>query len=115
MCGIAGVIGNKVEKKSVEWMIRALARRGPDESGLWEEPTGGVVLGHTRLSIIDLSPAGHQPMSDRDGRFWITFNGEIYNYREIAAELESKGVKFASHSDTEVILAAMNAWGLQCL
>ena len=115
MCGIAGVIGNKVEKKSVERMISALAHRGPDGSGLWEEPNGGVILGHTRLSIIDLSPAGYQPMTHYDRRFWITFNGEIYNYREIAVDLERNGVSFDSRSDTEVILAALNAWGIKCL
>src|SRR5574341_199219 len=107
-------ICNKAEKKSVERMIEALSHRGPDESGLWEEPTGGAVLGHTRLSIIDLSSAGHQPMTHGNGRYWITFNGEIYNYQELYKELENDGAKFASHSDTEVILAAFAKWGTKC-
>ncbi len=114
MCGIAGVIGNKAETKPVERMIRALSHRGPDESGLWEDSTGGAILGHTRLSIIDLSSAGHQPMTHGNGRYWITFNGEIYNYQDLHKELENDGVKFASHSDTEVILAAFAMWGTKC-
>ena len=82
-----------------------LRQRGPDDQGLWIAPSGRAGLVHTRLSILDLSPAGHQPMRSRDGRYTITFNGEIYNFRELRAEIERDGISFHSNSDTEVLLA----------
>jgi asparagine synthase (glutamine-hydrolysing) len=92
-----------------------MAHRGPDDAGVWWSADGRVGLGHRRLSIIDLSPAGHQPMQDVTGSLTIVFNGEIYNYRDLQQELISKGHTFRSHSDTEVILAAYLEWGLDCL
>ena len=91
-------------------MLRALEHRGPDDEGLWHNANGTTRLAHARLSILDLSPAGHQPMHSADGRFTIVFNGEIYNHAEVRVELEKKGVLFRTHSDTEVILAAYERW-----
>ena len=94
MCGIAGVwrVGGATEASllaSVRAMTDAIAHRGPDGEGQWTDADAGIALGHRRLSIIDLSPTGHQPMLSADGRFVITYNGEIYNYREIAAVLRA--------------------------
>jgi asparagine synthase (glutamine-hydrolysing) len=94
-------------------MIGTLHHRGPDDEGVWHD--GGCGLAHARLSIIDLSSAGHQPMSTADGRVWITFNGEIYNFMELRAELESKGYVFHSRTDTEVILYGYLAWGVEVI
>jgi len=96
-------------------MTGALAHRGPDDRGYWYQGDVGLALGHRRLSIVDLSPAGHQPMGSASGRYWITLNGEIYNYASLRAELESQGAAPAwrGHSDTEVLLAAIEAWGLR--
>jgi len=111
MCGIFGFVGF-IEPGVAEQCLRRLAHRGPDGESLWEEP--GVVLGHRRLAILDPSPAGRQPMSYADGRYWITYNGEIYNFVELRRELTSAGHRFASDSDTEVILAAFVQWGESC-
>jgi len=116
MCGIAGIVnieGGGIKKDMLESMTRVLRHRGPDDAGLYLDRNVG--LGHRRLSIIDLSPAGHQPMSYADGRYWISYNGEVYNYRDLRAELEGKGYKFRSQTDTEVILAAYAEWGEKCL
>lgn len=94
-------------------MTDAIAHRGPDGEGCWTE--GSVGLGHRRLAIIDLSPSGHQPMRSGDGRYSLTYNGELYNYRELRAELEGKGYRFSSTSDTEVLLYALAAWGKAAL
>lgn len=94
-------------------MTDAIAHRGPDGEGCWTE--GSVGLGHRRLAIIDLSPSGHQPMRSGDGRYSLTYNGELYNYRELRAELEGKGYRFTSTSDTEVLLYALAAWGKAAL
>jgi asparagine synthase (glutamine-hydrolysing) len=121
MCGIAGLVRLNQEHQaaSLEPMARAmadtLAHRGPDDAGVWESPDHTVALSHRRLSIIDLSPLGRNPMSWDGGRLWITFNGEIYNFLELRQELESAGHRFRSHSDTEVMLAAYDQWGLQCV
>lgn len=96
-------------------MTTALAHRGPDDSGFWESSDGSVALGHRRLSIIDLSPLGRNPMSWDGGRLQITFNGEIYNYLELRGELERAGHRFRSQTDTEVILAAYDQWGIDCV
>jgi asparagine synthase (glutamine-hydrolysing) len=111
MCGIFGVIGD-VSREKAQRCTDTLAHRGPDGSGLWH--TREVTLGHRRLSILDLSEQAKQPMQSENGRYWLTFNGEIYNFVELAAELEARGYVFRTASDTEVVLAAFDAWGEQC-
>ncbi len=114
MCGIAGII-NGGDPETLERMAEVQAHRGPDDWGSkWfaDRRTG---LAHRRLSILDLSSAGHQPMVNSRGTRWITFNGEIYNFQELRAELEGAGHRFLSHTDTEVILAAYDQWGADCL
>ncbi len=96
-------------------MTKTLAHRGPNDSGIVELYEGHVVLGHRRLSILDLSPLGHQPMASVDGRDWVVFNGELYNFREVRRELQQRGHTFRGGSDTEVLLAAYREWGLDSL
>ena len=103
MCGIFGFNG-RFDSAVLPAMAASLAHRGPDDRGLLLDPASGLGMGQTRLSIIDLSPAGHQPMTDASGRYTVVYNGEIYNYRELRAELAAQGVVFRSHSDTEVLL-----------
>lgn len=113
MCGIAGIIKNKgteVQEKDLRAMTDAIAHRGPDDEGIYLN--GNIGLGHRRLSIIDVSSAGHQPMVNKNQTLWITFNGEIYNYIELKKEL---GGKYQSNTDTEVILAAYEKWGAECV
>lgn len=105
MCGIVGSSGFSVSREASERALRALARRGPDSRGQYADARSGVWLGHTRLAVLDLSPAGNQPMSSADGRAAIAFNGEVYNFRELRSALEAEGTRFRGHSDTEVILA----------
>src|SRR3954469_540492 len=107
MCGIFGLIGARW-RASVPAAVDALARRGPDERTALE--LGETVFGHTRLAVIDVA-GGHQPMRSPDGRYALVFNGEIYTYRELRAELEAAGWAFATHSDTEVLLHGYSAWG----
>lgn len=114
MCGIAGIIG-WADKAAVERMTDLLAHRGPDDAGVVVFNDHRVTLGHRRLSIIDLSEAGHQPMGNIAGDVWVTFNGEIYNYQEVRNELIRRGYPFRSSSDTEVLLAAYHCWGEACL
>lgn len=114
MCGIAGIVG-PAEPDRIEMMTRVLQHRGPDSWGTQRFPQAGVALGHRRLSILDLSERGHQPMTDNQQRLWITFNGEIYNFQEVRRELEAKGHRFKSSTDTEVILYAYKEWGADCL
>jgi asparagine synthase (glutamine-hydrolysing) len=117
MCGIAGrfnyLSGAPVAADMVRGMCDLIAHRGPDGDGVWT--SGAIGLGHRRLAIIDLSPAGRQPMLTTDGDLAITFNGEIYNFQSLRCELESRGHKFSSRSDTEVMLAAYREWGVDCL
>lgn len=116
MCGIVGVLSNTVvERATVERMRDRLAHRGPDHAGLWQSADGGVCLGHRRLSIIDLDVRSNQPMCSHDGRFVLTFNGEIYNYRAVRKELEGEGARFRTESDTEVLLEAFRLWGADML
>src|SRR6185436_13235278 len=121
MCGIAGVMYGAAARRGVSAVEAAaasastLSHRGPDDSGVWGSEDGTVALAHRRLSIVDLSPLGHNPMSGEDGRHWITFNGEIYNFLELRRELEAAGHRFRSRSDTEVLLAAYSRWGLDCV
>ncbi|HXP85596.1 MAG TPA: asparagine synthase (glutamine-hydrolyzing) [Bryobacteraceae bacterium] len=114
MCGIAGIakLGGELipgEFDALDRMSAALRHRGPDDDGARAE--GGVALAHRRLSIIDVSPAGHQPMSNETGSIWVVYNGEIYNYRELRRELESAGHRFRSQSDTEVLVHGYEEWG----
>jgi len=111
MCGIFGVIGH-IDPVQAKECRDLLAHRGPDGAGLWVG--NGVTLGHRRLSILDLSERGDQPMAWGNGRYHIVFNGEIYNFLEVRAELESLGESFVSDSDTEVLLAAWATWGPDC-
>jgi asparagine synthase (glutamine-hydrolysing) len=116
MCGIAGLLnldGASVSPPVLQNMTDAIAHRGPDGEGHWIE--GPLGLGHRRLAIIDLSPLGHQPMVSLDGRYVLSYNGEIYNFRELRAELEAKGHGFRSASDSEVLLTALQAWGPKAL
>ena len=113
MCGIAGVCGPAAGDARIDAMVQAQHHRGPDGRGCYESPSRMAALGHNRLSIIDLSDAGLQPMASWDGRWWIVFNGEIYNYRELRDEL--RDYPYASRTDTEVILAAYERWGDACL
>ena len=103
MCGILGFVGT-FGSASLDTMARALAHRGPDDRGLHFDEAQGIGLGQTRLAIIDLTATGHQPMADASSRYLVVFNGEIYNYRELRAELEQVGVAFRGRSDTEVML-----------
>ncbi len=117
MCGIAGIVGidHSLAPGAITRMQTALRHRGPDDQGLFIDHDGLVALVHTRLSIIDLTPAGHQPMRTADGRYTIVFNGEIYNFRELRKELEQGGRAFASGSDTEVILRFFERDGAGCV
>ncbi len=116
MCGIVGKVGfgTDVTERDVVRMSDAIAHRGPDDSGVYLAPDKRVGLGQRRLAIIDLSPGGHQPMTLKD-RYWIVFNGEIYNFQEKRAMLEKDGYTFRSHSDTEVILALYDKYREKCL
>jgi asparagine synthase (glutamine-hydrolysing) len=117
MCGIAGIYspGGNVEIAAVRTMLAAMRHRGPDDRGEQVLADQSLALGHLRLSILDLSPLGHQPMATSDRRTWIVYNGEIYNFREIRAELVRLGMQFRSESDTEVVLAAYRTWGLKAV
>ena len=117
MCGIAGFLYDGMvpaaARTAVRRMIALQRHRGPDGEGFYDSK--GVSLGHCRLAIIDLTETGHQPMADPEGRYWITFNGEIYNYLELGEELRELGYRFQGRSDTEVLLAAFRQWGEKCL
>ena len=113
MCGIAVGYGEGWNCQNIEKMVSIQQHRGPDDSGLFIDERRKVGLGHTRLSVIDLSSAGHQPMNSADGNLWIVYNGEIYNYLELRSNLNSYA--FKSQTDTEVIMAAYQKWGKRCL
>ena len=118
MCGIAGIFSaDRVDPALLLRMAGAIAHRGPDDQGIWSDEEAGIGFAHRRLSIVDLSPQGHQPMHSADGRFVICYNGEIYNHAEIRAELEQLGQVpdggWRGHSDTEVLLQAIVVWGLE--
>lgn len=117
MCGLAGEVhwSQGVDPAATERMAQGIAHRGPDDQGLWVDDNRRCVLAHRRLSIIDLSPLGHQPMLDPDTGNALVFNGEIYNYRELRKQCEAAGDSFRSESDTEVILALYRRHGVQCL
>jgi asparagine synthase (glutamine-hydrolysing) len=120
MCGFAGLLSSGPRPRSLEErravaerMAATLVHRGPDDSGVWVDAEGGVGLAHRRLSIIDLSETGHQPMASPCGRWVLVYNGEIYNFQELRPELEAGGSVFRGHSDTEVLLAALAGWGIE--
>ncbi len=117
MCGIAGFLGNPGQPedlaRSIRTMSDSLRHRGPDDGGVWEDAPSGVALGHRRLSIVDLSAEGHQPMISACGRYVLTFNGEIYNHRALREEMLNLGCRFRGTSDTEVMLAAIARWGVR--
>jgi asparagine synthase (glutamine-hydrolysing) len=119
MCGITGFLDFTRTTTAgdlraiVTRMADALRHRGPDDAGVWVDPAAGVALGHRRLSILDLSPAGHQPMASHNGRYWIAYNGEVYNHLELRRDLAAQGVTFRGTSDTETLLEAFTAWGIQ--
>lgn len=117
MCGIAGIITKNLSDDNIvcyrDRFSNALHHRGPDDSGIWHEQDSGVLLAHRRLSIHDLSPMGAQPMHSVSNRYCIVFNGEIYNYRELREELIAKGYTFRGDSDTEVLLTAVDEWGIE--
>jgi asparagine synthase (glutamine-hydrolysing) len=112
MCGIVGLVGAADSTDLEATMRDSLAHRGPDRAGDWSDPVRGVWLGHRRLAILDLSPEGDQPMRSASGRYAIVYNGEIFNHESLRAELIAQGARFRGRSDTEVMLAAIEAWGL---
>ncbi|BDA71463.1 asparagine synthase (glutamine-hydrolyzing) [Rivularia sp. IAM M-261] len=119
MCGIAGILTTESHQDYLERFIqrmeKALLHRGPDDQGVYIAPNRHCALAHTRLSILDLSQAGHQPMSTSDGRYWISFNGEIYNFLELRSQLEAQGEQFSSRTDTEIILKLYQRIGADCV
>ena len=119
MCGIAGIVGLETERL-IGSMLKSVEHRGRDDQGVWvSEPIDGsgrrACLGHRRLAIIDTSPGGHEPMLSHDGRYVLTFNGEIYNYRELREQLRSHGHEFRTDSDAEVLLAAISEWSWEAV
>lgn len=117
MCGIAGQVSwrDNVHKSAIESMVSGLQHRGPDDQGIWLSSDNCCALGHARLSVIDLSPAGHQPMLDQQSGNVIVFNGEIYNFQDLRVDCERLGYQFRSHTDTEVILALYRFHGEKCV
>jgi len=122
MCGFAGILdpdrrtSDQAMRATVARMADTLRHRGPDDGGIWVDPTAGVALGHRRLSVVDLSPAGHQPMVSASGRYVIVYNGEIYNAQQLRRELDQVtmgSLSFRGHSDTEVMLATFDQWGVK--
>lgn len=120
LCGFAGYVRNSsgpfdeaASEATLRSMAESIRHRGPDSEGIWLNESCSLGLSHRRLSILDLSPMGHQPMASASGRFIIAFNGEIYNFRFLRSELAEQGIHFRGHSDTEVVLAAFEAWGIE--
>lgn len=119
MCGITGFLNpaplhSEIElQATIRRMSETLLHRGPDDEGMWVDAGAGLALGFRRLSIIDLTPEGHQPMTSKCGRYVLIFNGEIYNFKELRSEIEDAGHSFCGHSDTEVMLAAFSMWGFE--
>ena len=119
MCRIVGIkdtnsLSYDIEK-TLKHMRDTLEHGGPDDAGSFILKEKGIALGHRRLSIIDTSKSGHQPFSDPTKRFWITYNGEIYNFKSIKDELKNDNISFKSHSDTEVLLHSYIKWGIDCI
>ena len=118
MCGVCGIAfqGQPFDLKRatarVQSMVDALAHRGPDDDGLWVDPDGRAAFGHRRLAVVDLSPHGHQPMASPDGRWILSYNGEIYNFAALRRQLAAEGLRFRGGSDTEALVGAVQQWGL---
>jgi asparagine synthase (glutamine-hydrolysing) len=104
MCGICGILAFNdnfaCDERVTVAMRDTMIHRGPDDAGVWRSPTGHATLGHRRLSIVDVSHSGHQPMSNEDGSVWVAFNGEIYNHEELRSELQARGHRYRSRCDT---------------
>ena len=119
MCGLAGIVQANSSQNELTHMATAMAdavaHRGPDSSGVWASPTLPIALSHRRLSIIDLSPSGHQPMCSSRTKSTMVYNGEVYNFKLLRQELEKKGFVFNGHSDTEIVLAAIDAYGFDAM
>lgn len=119
MCRLAGIINPQLEKNELHMLVQSmcdsLKHGGPDDEGIYQSVSCNTVIGHRRLSIIDISDAGHQPMQYASGRFVVSYNGELYNYRELKMRLVNEGCSFKTNSDTEVIVAAYAQWGVKCL
>jgi asparagine synthase (glutamine-hydrolysing) len=119
MCGICGVLAFNdsfaCDERVIVAMRDTMTHRGPDDGGAWSSPAGRVALGHRRLSIVDVSHSGHQPMSNEDGSVWVTFNGEIYNHARLRAELEARGHRYRSRCDTETIVHLYEEEGERCV
>ena len=118
MCGLVGIFGKGAGNEALlRAMTDSIVHRGPDDEGYWSDPDAGIAFGHRRLSILDLSPQGHQPMHSADGRWVISYNGEIYNHEALRSQLEAQGMApeagWRGHSDTEVLLQAIACWGLE--
>ena len=117
MCGITGIWNfndQAISKPMLEHFTNSLTHRGPDGNGFYIDKDANLGFGHRRLAIIDTTDTGHQPMSYGNGRYWITFNGEIYNFLELRDELKKDGYQFFTESDTEVVIAAYDRWGEDC-
>jgi asparagine synthase (glutamine-hydrolysing) len=116
VCGITGFWGgSRVEPEIAAQMASQISTRGPDDAGVWADSRAGLAIAHRRLAILDVSPAGHQPMLSPCGRYSLVYNGEIYNHLDIRRELEGEGggFKWRGHSDTETLLAALRHWGVR--
>jgi asparagine synthase (glutamine-hydrolysing) len=113
MCGILGIYGKNIDENEVKRALDTISHRGPDASGLFKDKN--IMLGHRRLSIIDLSKNGKQPMANENDDMFIIYNGELYNFQNLRLELEKKGHEFRSNSDTEVILHAYEEYGEKCV
>src|SRR5665213_2608910 len=117
MCGIAGFFNNfsmvapQQQSAIVLKMMSEMTHRGPDDHGIWLDPLGRCCLGHLRLSIIDISSAGHQPMASANGQLILSFNGEIYNFQELQSDIEALGIRLHSKTDTEVLAGALQLFG----
>src|SRR5919198_1451740 len=119
MCGVCGILAFSdsfdVHERLAERMSDRMVHRGPDDGGTWSSRDGRLAFGHRRLSIVDLSAAGHQPMSNEDGTVWITYNGEVYNHAKLRPELERAGHVYRSHTDTETIVHLWEEEGPRCV
>jgi len=115
MCRIAGFRSTRAFgtlRGHLPQAVATLSSRGPDDSGLFFDEKGGVGLGHTRLAVIDLSEKAHQPMAGADGKVWISYNGQVYNFKQLREDLAKKGHSFTSNSDAEVVLKSYLEWGI---